>query len=95
MQTQKRAEYEAQRKILDARRQISEAQGPKKFVNGLQSKSMVDVSKHEVKRRATCPEEGGWVKSPPAVVEVPGLDLQKGKLHRACRLGGPRWKAPF
>ena len=95
IQTQKRAEYEAQRKIMDAKRQISEAQGPKKFVSGLQSKSMVDVSKHEVKRRATCPEEGGWVKSPPAVVEVPGLDLQKGKLHRACRLGGPRWKAPF
>ncbi|KAL2040611.1 hypothetical protein N7G274_006590 [Stereocaulon virgatum] len=95
MQTQKRAEYEAQRKILDARSQISEARGTKDFVNGLQSKSMVDVSKHEVKRKATCPEEGGWVKSPPAVPEVPILELQKGKLHRARRLGGPRWKAPF
>lgn len=95
MQTQKRVEYEAQRKIVNASKKITEAQGSKKVPNGLQSKSMVDISKHEVKRKATCPENGGWVKAPPAVVEMSSLDAQKGKLHRASRLGGPRWKAPF
>ena len=95
IQTQKRVEYEAQRKTVNASKKITEAQGSNKVPNGLQSKSMVDIRKHEVKRRATCPENGGWVKAPPAVVEMSSLDAQKGKLHRASRLGGPRWKAPF
>ena len=95
LQTQKRVDYEPQREITNTRRDITGAQAPKNVPNGLQSKSMVDISKYEVKRRATCPENAGWVKAPQAAEKMPILDMQKGKLRRASRLGGPRWKAPF
>lgn len=53
----------------------------------------------EIKRRSTAPENGngGWVKAPPpSVNEMPmEREVQVRKSHRASRLGGPRWKAPF
>ena len=85
MQTQKRG-AEAQRRAVESQRKIPA---------GLQSKSMINISTKEVKRRVMAPENGGWVKAPPALVEMPGVEVRTGKLHRASRLGGPRWKAPF
>ncbi len=85
IQTQKRG-AEAQRKAVEAQRKIPA---------GLQSKSMINISSKEVKRRVASPENGGWVKAPPAMVEMPSVEVRTGKLHRASRLGGPRWKAPF
>lgn len=53
----------------------------------------------ESKWRATAPENGngGWVEAPPlSVAEMPmEREVQARKLHRASRLGGPKWKAPF
>ena len=85
MQTQKRVGAEAQRRAVESQRKIPA---------GLQSKSMVNISK-EVKRGVASPENGGWVKAPPALVEMPGMEVRTGKLHKASRVGGPRWKAPF
>ena len=86
LQTQKRAGAEAQRRAVESRRKIP---------TGLQSKSMVNVSTKEVKPGVAFPENAGWVKAPPALVEMPGMEGRTGKLHKASRLGGPRWKAPF
>ena len=85
MQTQKRVGAEVQRRTVESQRKIPA---------GLQSKSMVNISK-EVKRGVASPENGGWVKAPPALVEMPGMEVRTGKLHKASRVGGPRWKAPF
>lgn len=52
-------------------------------------------TKQDVKRRATEPTDGGWVKAPAAAEMVDSREVQARKLHRASRLGGPRWKAPF
>ena len=82
LQTQKRAGTEAQRRTESQR------------IAGLQSKSMVNVSTREVRTGVT-PENTGWVKAPPALVEMPAVEGRTGKLHKASRLGGPRWKAPF
>ena len=82
LQTQKRAGAEAQRRAESQRK------------TGLQSKSMVNVSTREV-RTGVAPENTGWVKAPPALVEMPAVEGRTGKLHKAGRLGGPRWKAPF
>ena len=86
VQTQKRAGAEAQRRVVESQR---------KMPTGLQSKSMVDVSTKEVKPGVASPETAGWVKAPPALVEMPGVEGRTGKLHKASRFGGPRWKAPF
>ena len=86
MQTQKRAGAEAKRRAVESQRDIPA---------GLQSKSMVNISTKEVSRAVTPPKDGGWVKAPPALVEMPGVELRTGKLHKASRVGGPRWKAPF
>lgn len=57
----------------------------------------VEEVEREVKRRATAPEneKGGWVKAPPPSINEMPIEVQARKLHRASRLGGPRWKAPF
>ena len=86
MQTQKHVGAEAQRRAVESQRKVPA---------GMQSKSMVNVSTKEVKRGVTSPENGGWVKAPPALVEMPGMEVRTGKLHKASRVGGPRWKAPF
>ena len=86
VQTQKRAGAEAQRRVIESQRKIP---------TGLQSKSMVNVSTKEVKPGVASSENAGWVKAPPALVEMPGMEERTGKLHKASRLGGPRWKAPF
>ena len=86
VQTQKRAGAEAQRRAVESQR---------KMPTGLQSKSMVNVSTKEVKPGVASPENVGWVKAPPALVGMPGVEGRTGKLHKASRLGGPRWKAPF
>lgn len=85
VQTQKLAGAEAQRRAVESQRKIP---------TGLQSKSMVNVSTKEVNPGVASPENG-WVKAPPALVEMPGVKGRTGKLHKASRLGGPRWKAPF
>ena len=86
IQTQKRVGAEAQRRAVESQRKIPA---------GLQSKSMVNISTKEVKRGVTSPENGVWVKAPPALAEMPGVEVRTGKLHKASRVGGPRWKAPF
>lgn len=86
LQTQKRAGAEAQRRAVESQR---------KTPTGLQSKSMVNVSTKKVKAGVASPENAGWVKAPPALVEMPGVEGRTGKLHKPSRLGGPRWKAPF
>ena len=83
LQTQKRAGAEAQRRAESQR------------TTGLQSKSMVNVLTREVKPGVASSENAGWVKAPPPLVEMPGVEGRTGKLHKASRLGGPRWKAPF
>lgn len=72
-----------------------QAEVKKKTVVELQTRSMPEVNKQDVKRRATEPADGGWVKSPPSAEMVDSREVQARKLHRASRLGGPRWKAPF
>lgn len=73
---------------------------------GIQTRAMQDSARTDlvsgsldVKRRSTAPENGngGWIKAPPpSVNEMPmEREVQARKLHRASRLGGPRWKAPF
>lgn len=86
MQTQKRAGAEAQRRVVESQRKIP---------IGLQSKSMVNISTKEVKPGVASSENAGWVKAPPALVEMPVVEGRTGRLRKASRLGGPRWKAPF
>lgn len=61
----------------------------------VQNQTGAEVHKQDVKRRATEPADGGWVKSSPSVEMIDSREVQARKLHRASRLGGPRWKAPF
>ena len=86
VQTQKRAEAEAQRRVVESQRKIP---------TGLLLKSTVHVSTTEVTPGVASSENTGWVKAPPALVEMPCVEGRTGKLHKASRLGGPRWKAPF
>ena len=64
----------------------------------VQKKDETETNKQDVKRRATEPAAdggGGWIKSPPSAEVIESREVQARKLHRASRLGGPRWKAPF
>ena len=61
----------------------------------LQNRPVAEVNKQAVKRRATEPSVGGWAKCPPGAEMVDSQEVQVRKLHKASRLGGPRWKAPF
>ena len=58
-------------------------------------KAAPEQNKQDVKRRATEAADGGWLKSPPSAEMIDSREVQARKLHRASRLGGPRWKAPF
>ena len=54
------------------------------------------ANKQDTKRRATEPaDSGGWLKSSPSAEVIESREVQARKLHRASRLGGPKWKAPF
>ena len=54
------------------------------------------ANKQDAKRRATEPADGGgWLKCSPSAEVIESREVQARKLHRATRLGGPRWKAPF
>ncbi|KAK4694313.1 hypothetical protein P7C71_g3250, partial [Lecanoromycetidae sp. Uapishka_2] len=92
VQMQRRVDHDAHRKVtVDLQNQAKQ---------GIAPADRTPVSESlEVKRRSTAPESGngGWVKAPPpSVNEMPmERDVQARKLHRASRLGGPRWKAPF
>ena len=59
----------------------------------------IDHIEQAVKRRATAPENGNgaWIKAPPPSVASMSTEreVQASRLHRASRLGGPKWKAPF
>lgn len=59
------------------------------------NKSVTELNKQDVKRRATEPVNGGWLKSPPGAEMIDSREVQARKMHRASKLGGPRWKAPF
>ena len=72
-----------------------QADAKRKTAAELQNRAMAEINKQDVKRRATEPADGGWVKSPPSAEMVDSREVQARKLHRASRLGGPRWKAPF
>lgn len=88
---------ETQQRIgRDTRRETSNLPQSKAMAEEIvQPKDTKGTGKSEVKRRATCPPEGaGWVKAPPPET-LEGVEARARKLHRASRLGGPRWKAPF
>ena len=54
------------------------------------------ANKQDGKRRATEPADGaGWLKCSPSAEVIVSREVQARKLHRASRLGGPKWKAPF
>ena len=54
------------------------------------------ANKQDGKRRATEPADGGgWLKCSPSAEVIESREVQARKLHRASRLGGPKWKAPF
>lgn len=85
-----------QRAATDLHNRTKEqAESKRKTAVELQNKSMTELNKQDVKRRATEPADGGWVKAPPSAEMVDSREVQARKLHRASRLGGPRWKAPF
>ena len=72
-----------------------EAEAKRKTAIELQSRNAAESNKENVKRRAIGPADGGWMKAPPSAEVVDSREVQARKLHRASRLGGPRWKAPF
>ena len=96
VQTQQRLNYNAQKKVaIDLQnRAMAEAQTHRRVGSEPKAKSVEDATKQEIKRRATCPDHWGWVKAMPSV-EMLSVDVQKRKLQKASRFGGPRWKAPF
>lgn len=77
------------------KRAKEQAEVKRKTAVELQNRAMTEISKQDVKRRATEPADGGWLKSPPSAEMVDSREVQARKLHRASRLGGPKWKAPF
>ena len=84
MQMQRRAEHEARRKTA--------VELPSRATLEASSVSMRPVKETRVESG-----NGGWVRAPPpSVSEMPmAWEMQARKLHKASRLGGPRWKAPF
>ena len=85
-----------QRAVTDLHKAAKEhAETRKKPAVELQNRATAEINKQDVKRRATEPADGGWLKSPPSAEMVDSQEVQARKLHRASRLGGPKWKAPF
>ncbi len=97
LETQRhRSPHPQQRAATDLHSRAKEqAEAKRRAAVELQSRAMAEINKQDVKRRATEPTDGGWVKSPPSAEMVDSREVQARKLHRASRLGGPRWKAPF
>ena len=62
-----------------------------------QNRAVAEIAnKQDGKRRATEPADGGgWLKCSPSAEVIESREVQARKLHRASRLGGPKWKAPF
>lgn len=60
-----------------------------------QTKITEEINKSNIKSKATCPpESAGWIRAPPPE-SLESVETRARKLHRASRLGGPMWKAPF
>ncbi len=97
LETQRhRSPHPQQRAATDLHGRAKEqAEAKRRAAVELQSRAVTEINKQDVKRRATEPTDGGWVKSPPSAEMVDTREVQARKLHRASRLGGPRWKAPF
>ena len=97
IETQKyKSLHSPQRAATDLQIKTKEqAEAKKKSTVELHKTGTVENNKQKVKRRGTEPADGGWVKSPPSVEMVESREVQARKLQRACKLGGPRWKAPF
>ncbi len=98
LDTQKHYSVQPQRRAATDlhKKPNEELDAKKKTPVEIQNRAMIEPSKQDVKRRATEPADGGWLKSPPPSAEmVDSREVQARKLHRASRLGGPRWKAPF
>ena len=89
VQPQRRAATDLHKKIKE------ESDAKKKPAVDAQKKVVIESDKQDVKRRVTEPADGGWMKSPPSLEVVISREVQARKLHRASKLGGPRWKAPF
>ena len=83
------------RAATDLHSQAKEQAEAQRIGNEPQSRAMVGVNKQDVRRRATEPNGGGWVKKSPSAEMVESREVQARKLQRASRLGGPKWKAPF
>lgn len=67
----------------------------RKLDNSLQTKANEDINKSPVRDTAIWPlESAGWVRAPPPP-NSESVEARVRKLHRASRLGGPKWKAPF
>lgn len=63
--------------------------------SNLPSKTTEEINESNIERRVTCPpESAGWVRAPP-LESSESVEARARKLHRASRLGGPKWKAPF
>ena len=76
-----------------------EAAAQRRLANELQSRAMAEIRRSEMRQNtvaaaAASVKDLGWVKAPPPE-GVQNVDVQKSKLRRAIKLGGPRWKAPF
>ena len=97
IETQKyKSLHSPQRAATDLQTRTKElAEVKQKSAVELHSKSTAENNKQNVKRRGTEPADAGWVKSPPSAEMVESREVQARKLQRACKLGGPRWKAPF
>ena len=64
---------------------------------GSPNRAVAEVANtQDTKRRATEPADGGgWLKCSSSAEVIESREVQARKLHRASRLGGPKWKAPF
>jgi len=99
IQMQRRVDHDARRKLaVDLQARAMQETTPARTNLSAESRTRgMEEVEREVKRRARAPENGngGWVKAPPPSINEMPIELQARKLHRASRLGGPRWKAPF
>lgn len=95
LETQRHKSVQPQERAGLHNRAKEQAEAKRKTAVEFQNRAMAEINKQEVKRRATEPADGGWVKSPPSAEMVDSREVQARKLRRASRLGGPRWKAPF
>jgi hypothetical protein len=97
LETQRRLGHDThRRKAKDVSNNgVKEAARQPRLINNSQTKTTEEINEPNIKRRVPCPSESaGWVRAPPPESSE-SVEARARKLHRASRLGGPRWKAPF